>query len=55
MPGKSNPRVALSATLGELEKVPEMLRPDKRLPCVTVTDSNSMTTLQVQVKGYLSE
>ncbi len=47
------PRVALSATLGELEKVPEMLRPDKRLPCVTVTDSNSMTTLQVQVKGYL--
>jgi ATP-dependent Lhr-like helicase len=47
------PRVALSATLGELEKVPEMLRPDKRLPCVTVTDSNSMATLQVQVKGYL--
>lgn len=29
-----------------------MLRPDKRLPCVTVTDSNSMATLQVQVKGY---
>ncbi len=49
------PRVALSATLGELEKVPEMLRPDKRLPCVTVTDSNSMATLQVQVKGYRSE
>ncbi len=38
---------------GKLEKVPEMLRPDKRLPCVTVTDSNSMATLQVQVKGYL--
>ncbi|AYM89935.1 DEAD/DEAH box helicase [Serratia sp. 3ACOL1] len=47
------PRVALSATLGDLEKVPELLRPDKRLPCVTVTDSNSVTTLQVQVKGYL--
>ncbi|HBE9077498.1 DEAD/DEAH box helicase [Serratia fonticola] len=47
------PRVALSATLGELEKVPELLRPDKRLPCVTVTDRNSATTLQVQVKGYL--
>jgi ATP-dependent Lhr-like helicase len=47
------PRVALSATLGELEKVPELLRPDKRLPCVTVTDSNSTDTLQVQVKGYL--
>ncbi|MCV5656819.1 DEAD/DEAH box helicase, partial [Escherichia coli] len=47
------PRVALSATLGELEKVPELLRPDKRLPCETVTDSNSKATLQVQVKGYL--
>ncbi|MCB3391719.1 helicase-related protein, partial [Klebsiella quasipneumoniae] len=47
------PRVALSATLGELEKVPELLRPDKRLPCVTVTDSKSEATLQVQVKGYL--
>ncbi|HEG0622589.1 TPA: DEAD/DEAH box helicase [Yersinia enterocolitica] len=47
------PRVALSATLGELDKVPELLRPDKQLPCETVTDSNSSSTLQVQVKGYL--
>ncbi|CPR18939.1 DEAD/DEAH box helicase [Brenneria goodwinii] len=47
------PRVALSATLGELDKVPELLRPDKRLACETVTDSNSSSTLQVQVKGYL--
>lgn len=47
------PRVALSATLGELGKVPELLRPDQRLPCEIVTDSNSTATLQVQVKGYL--
>ncbi|MCK2180648.1 DEAD/DEAH box helicase [Hafnia paralvei] len=47
------PRVALSATLGELDKVPELLRPDKRLPCETVTDDSSKTTLQVQVKGYM--
>lgn len=47
------PRVALSATLGELDKVPELLRPDKRLFCGTVTDNNSSSTLQVQVKGYL--
>ncbi|EPD8213122.1 DEAD/DEAH box helicase [Yersinia enterocolitica] len=47
------PRVALSATLGEVDKVPELLRPDKRLSCETVTDSNSSSTLQVQVKGYL--
>ncbi|WP_049855369.1 DEAD/DEAH box helicase [Dickeya fangzhongdai] len=47
------PRVALSATLGELDKVPELLRPDQRLPCEIVTDSNNTATLQVQVKGYL--
>lgn len=47
------PRVALSATLGELDKVPELLRPDKLLPCETVTDDNSKATLQVQVKGYM--
>lgn len=47
------PRVALSATLGELDKVPELLRPDQRLPCAIVTDNNSTATLQVQVKGYL--
>lgn len=47
------PRVALSATLGELDKVPELLRPDKRLPCETVTDDSSKATLQVQVKGYM--
>ncbi|MBK0124764.1 DEAD/DEAH box helicase [Pantoea sp. S61] len=47
------PRVALSATLGELDKVPELLRPDQRLHCEIVTDSNSAATLQVQVKGYL--
>ncbi|HBC7422588.1 TPA: DEAD/DEAH box helicase [Serratia marcescens] len=46
------PRVALSATLGELDKVPELLRPDKRIPCETVTDSTD-SILQVQVKGYL--
>lgn len=39
------PRVALSATLGELDKVPELLRPDKRLSCETVTDNNSSSTL----------
>ncbi|WP_215844903.1 DEAD/DEAH box helicase [Candidatus Pantoea bituminis] len=47
------PRVALSATLGELEKVPEQLRPDRQLECITITDNNSSGMLQVQVKGYL--
>jgi ATP-dependent Lhr-like helicase len=46
------PRVALSATLGELDKVPLALRPNKSLPCVTITTSNSLATIQLQVKGF---
>ncbi|EBS6147639.1 DEAD/DEAH box helicase [Salmonella enterica] len=47
------PRVALSATLGELERVPLSLRPNQRLPCNIITDSQTHATLKVQVKGYL--
>ncbi|MCD1126294.1 DEAD/DEAH box helicase [Jinshanibacter sp. LJY008] len=47
------PRVALSATLGELEEVPLSLRPNQRLSCDIITDSQIHTTLKVQVKGYL--
>jgi ATP-dependent Lhr-like helicase len=47
------PRVALSATLGELEKVPLSLRPNKSLPCETITTSKSQSTLKVQVKGFI--
>ncbi len=47
------PRVALSATLGELEKVPQFLRPNKSLPCETITASKSQSTLKVQVKGFV--
>lgn len=47
------PRVALSATLGDLETVPLSLRPNKSLPCETITSSKSHSTIKVQVKGYL--
>ncbi|MEQ5733701.1 DEAD/DEAH box helicase [Providencia alcalifaciens] len=47
------PRVALSATLGELEQVPLSLRPNQSLPCDIVTDNQTHSTLKVQVKGYL--
>ncbi|WP_257285807.1 DEAD/DEAH box helicase [Endozoicomonas sp. SESOKO1] len=47
------PRVALSATLGELEKVPLSLRPNNSLPCETITSSQHQSTIKVQVKGYL--
>lgn len=48
------PRVALSATLGELEKVPLSLRPNRSLPCKIVKDTHSTSTLKVQVKGYVN-
>lgn len=47
------PRIALSATLGELEKVPLSLRPNQSFPCTTITNSKSLTTVKVQVKGYV--
>lgn len=47
------PRVALSATLGDLEKVPLSLRPNKSMSCETITSSNHQSTIKVQVKGYL--
>lgn len=46
------PRVALSATLGELEKVPLSLRPNQMLTCETITDSQDDLSLKVQVRGY---
>ncbi|MCG2838175.1 DEAD/DEAH box helicase [Photobacterium sp. WH77] len=48
------PRVALSATLGNISKVPLSLRPNQSLPCEIVEDSSSTTTLKVQVKGYVN-
>ncbi|HCE4639604.1 TPA: DEAD/DEAH box helicase [Vibrio parahaemolyticus] len=48
------PRVALSATLGELDKVPLSLRPNQSLPCKIIRDSNSTSVFKVQVKGYLN-
>lgn len=47
------PRVALSATLGELEKVPLSLRPNNSLPCETITNSKHEGAIRVVVKGYL--
>lgn len=47
------PRVALSATLGDLKSVPLSLRANSSFPCETVTTTNNNATFKVQVKGYL--
>jgi ATP-dependent helicase Lhr and Lhr-like helicase len=48
------PRVALSATLGDLESVPASLRPDKTMPCTTIFSAHSEAVVKVVVKGYLN-
>lgn len=48
------PRVALSATLGDIEKVPLSLRPNQSLPCRIVRDTVSSASIQVQIRGYVN-
>jgi len=47
------PRVALSATLGELKSVPQSLRPNQSLPCVIIEEDEATASIKVQVKGYI--
>ncbi|MGL5336352.1 MAG: DEAD/DEAH box helicase [Enterovibrio sp.] len=46
------PRTALSATLGNIESVPILLRPDKKLPCAIIRSSATQEQYQVIIKGY---
>lgn len=49
------PRVALSATLGNLEAIPAILRPNpnQQFPCKTIKDDKTSSQLQLQVRGYI--
>ncbi len=47
------PRVALSATLGDVEKVPLQLRSTQSLPCDIITSTTSQASLKIQVRGYI--
>ncbi len=47
------PRIALSATLGELDKVPLYLRPNVSLPCKTITSSKFRSVIKIQIKGFI--
>lgn len=54
---KSNkpiPRIALSATLGELETVPKALRPKGNFPCLIIDNKQNNSTLKMQVRGYIN-
>lgn len=47
------PRVALSATLGELESVPQALRPNCSMPCIIIQDTEGYARIKMQLKGYV--
>lgn len=47
------PRTALSATLGDIDSVPVLLRPDEKLPCFKILGPPS-AGYRVIVKGYLN-
>ncbi len=48
------PRLALSATLGDMEGVLSGLRTDSAFPCKLIVDSESNSALKMQVRGYLN-
>ena len=46
------PRIALSATLGDMEQVARELRPQEELPCELIISSASHSDVKIQIRGY---
>ena len=47
------PRLALSATLGDMKSVQHSLRPDHTFPCKLLVDSDSRVGFKMMVRGYI--
>lgn len=48
------PRIALSATLGDMEHIANYLRPNQKLPCKIITSTTSRSDLKIQLRGYVN-
>ena len=48
------PRIALSATLSEMQQIAHYLRPNEKLPCVIIDSVTSRSDLKIQLRGYLA-
>ena len=48
------PRIALSATLGDMQQVADSLRPNKKLPCKIIESNISHSDLKIQLRSYLA-
>lgn len=46
------PRIALSATLGDMDLAAEFLRPDRRLACDILVSNESRQDVRLQIRGY---
>lgn len=47
------PRVALSATLGNLEEIPSALRQNKAMPCCIIKSDVAQSELKFKIQGYI--
>lgn len=47
------PRIALSATLGDMQQIAKYLRPQQNFPCKIIESSTSRSDLKIQLRGYL--
>jgi ATP-dependent Lhr-like helicase len=48
------PRIALSATLGDMQQVANSLRANKKLPCKIIESTVSHSDLKIQLRGYMT-
>jgi ATP-dependent Lhr-like helicase len=48
------PRIALSATLGDMEQVADSLRSNHKLPCRIIESKVAHSDLKIQLRGYLT-
>ena len=48
------PRVGLSATLGNIESTPQLLRPGKSMPCAIIKEADKSPNIKVLVKGFIT-
>ena len=49
------PRIALSATLGNMQLIAESLRQSKKLPCRIIESNTSHSDLKIQLRGYIEK
>ncbi len=55
MLGRVIPRIALSATLGDIQKIAKYLRHNKKLPCQIIESNTAHSDLKIQLRGYIEK